>query len=205
LPDIVPSNLYNPDTPPEGSYDLHGFVVPQEPDVVRAMDGDKEAFARIVERYQGMVYTLAFNTLGSHVDAEDAAQEVFLRAYRKLPGFRGASAFSTWLFRLAVNTIIDYQRRERRAPVPVEVPERAAHADSEPLQRVGYGHLMSALAELPPDYRVPVVLRDVYGLEYKEIARVLDRPLGTVKAYVHRGRSALRLRLRGSGALDEEE
>ena len=174
--------------------------------MVRAMDGDKEAFARIVERYQGMVYTLAYNTLGSHVDAEDAAQEVFLRTYRKLPGFRGASAFSTWLFRLAVNTIIDYQRRERRAPIPVEVPERAAHgADSEPLQRVGYGHLMEALGELPPDYRVPVVLRDLYGLEYKEIARVLDRPLGTVKAYVHRGRSALRLRLRGSGVLGEEE
>jgi RNA polymerase sigma-70 factor (ECF subfamily) len=57
----------------------------------------------------------------------------------------------------------------------------------------------------PPDYRLPVVLRDLYGLEYKEIARVLDRPLGTVKAYVHRGRSALRLRLRGSGVLGEED
>ena len=201
----MPSNLYSPDTPPEGSYDLGGFHVPQDADVLRAMDGDKEAFARLVERYQGMVYTLAFNTLGSHVDAEDAAPEVFLRAYRKLPGFRGASAFSTWLFRLAVNTVIDYQRRERRAPVPVEVPESSSHAESEALERVGYGHLISALGELPPDYRLPVVLRDVYGLEYKEIARVLDRPLGTVKAYVHRGRGALRLRLRGSGVLDEED
>jgi RNA polymerase sigma-70 factor (ECF subfamily) len=201
----VPSNLYSPDIPPEGSYDLSGFHVPQEPDVVRAMEGDKEAFARLVERYQRMVYTLAYNTLGSHVDAEDAAQEVFLRAYRKLPGFRGASAFSTWLFRLAVNTVIDYQRRESRAPVPAEVPEAPGHAESEALQRIGYGHLMAALADLPPDYRLPVVLRDVYGLEYREIARVLGRPLGTVKAYVHRGRSALRLRLRGSGVLGEED
>jgi RNA polymerase sigma-70 factor (ECF subfamily) len=201
----MPSNLYNPDTPPEGSYDLSGFHVPQEEDVVRAMGGDKEAFGRLVERYQAMVYTLAYNALGTHIDAEDAAQEVFLRAYRKLPGFRGASAFSTWLFRLAVNTVIDYQRRESRAPVPAEVPERASLPDSDALERVGYGQLMSALGELPPDYRLPVVLRDLYGLEYKEIARVLDRPVGTVKAYVHRGRSAMRLRLRDSGVLGEED
>ena len=201
----MPSNLYNPDTPPEGSYDLSGFHVPQDEDVVRAMNGDKEAFGRLVERYQGMVYTLAYNALGTHVDAEDAAQEVFLRAYRKLPGFRGASAFSTWLFRLAVNAVVDYQRREGRAPVPAEVPERASHPDSDALEHIGYGQLMSALGQLPPDYRLPVVLRDLYGLEYKEIARVLDRPLGTVKAYVHRGRSALRLSLRGSGVFGEED
>jgi RNA polymerase sigma-70 factor (ECF subfamily) len=200
----VSSNLYSPDTPPEGSNDLTGFHVPQDDDVVRAMDGDKEAFGRLVERYQTMVYTLAFNALGAHADAEDAAQEVFLRAFRKLPGFRGASAFSTWLFRLAVNTVIDYQRRQLRVPVPAEVPERLGGTDSEALERVGYGELMAALGELPPDYRLPVVLRDIYGLEYREIARVLDRPLGTVKAYVHRGRNALRLRLR-DGAVDEVE
>ncbi len=197
--------MYNPDTPPEGSYDLSGLHVPQDEDVVRAMNGDKEAFGRLVERYQAMVYTLAYNALGTHIDAEDAAQEVFLRAYRKLPGFRGASAFSTWLFRLAVNTVVDYQRREGRAPVPAEVPERTSQPESDALERVGYGALMSALGELPLEYRLPVVLRDVYGLEYKEIARVLDRPLGTVKAYVHRGRSALRLHLRGSGLLGEED
>jgi RNA polymerase sigma-70 factor (ECF subfamily) len=201
----MPSNLYSPETPPEGSYDLGGFHVPQEADVVLAMDGDKEAFGRLVERYQGMVYTLAYNALGTHVDAEDAAQEVFVRAWRKLPGFRAASAFSTWLFRLAVNTVVDYQRREGRAPVPAEVPERVSHDDSEALDRVGYGQLMSALGELPPDYRLPVVLRDIYGLEYREISRVLGRPLGTVKVYVHRGRAALRLRLRGSGLFGEED
>jgi RNA polymerase sigma-70 factor (ECF subfamily) len=184
-----------------------------ERDVAKAQGGDKEAFGRLVERYQGMVYTLAYNATGNHVDAEDAAQEVFLRAYRKLPGFKGAAAFSTWLFRLAVNAIVDYQRRERRsAGAPGardaldsgDVPEVVGDLEAEVLERVGYRRLMQALADLPTDYRTPLVLRDIYGLEYEEISRRLDRPLGTVKACVHRGRNSLRLRLRGSGVLGEE-
>ena len=151
-----------------------------------------------------MVYTMAYNLLGNHVDAEDASQEAFLRLHQKLSGFRGYSTFTTWFFRLALNAIIDYQRRERKYGALPDVPEPVADPEAEVLRRAGYATVMKALADLPPDYRLPLVLRDLYGLRYGEISDALDRPLGTVKACVHRGRTSLRLRLQASGAIDEE-
>jgi RNA polymerase sigma-70 factor (ECF subfamily) len=189
---------------PSNSQSYRDLPEPSLRDVQAAAEGDGEAFRRIVERYQGMVYGLAYNMLGNHVDAEDAAQEVFLRLHQKLDGFHGLSAFSTWLFRLAVNAVVDYQRTWRRQAAEPSVPEPATDVEDEVLRRVGYAELLQAMGELPPDYRLPLVLRDVYGLAYREISDVLDRPLGTVKASVHRGRSSLRLRLRASGAFDSE-
>jgi RNA polymerase sigma-70 factor (ECF subfamily) len=96
---------------------LHKWATLPDPtsaDLARAAAGDVDSFALIVERYQGMVYSVAYNVLGNHTDAEDAAQEAFLRCYRKLPQYRGEATFSTWLFRLALNASVDYQRRERR-------------------------------------------------------------------------------------------
>jgi RNA polymerase sigma factor (sigma-70 family) len=177
---------------------------PSSHDLEAATAGDREAFRRIVERYQGMVYTMAYNLLGNHVDAEDASQEAFLRLHQKLSGFRGYSTFTTWFFRLALNAIIDYERRERKYGALPDVPEPVADPEAEALRRAGYATVMKALADLPPDYRLPLVLRDLYGLRYGEISDALDRPLGTIKACVHRGRTSLRLRLRASGALDEE-
>jgi RNA polymerase sigma-70 factor (ECF subfamily) len=146
-----------------------------------------------------MVYSVAFNVLGNHTDAEDAAQEAFLRCYRKLPQFRHEAAFSTWLFRLALTASVDYQRRERRRPEPVEVPDLVDEGSPDLGDGVTAAALTSALHDLPADYRVPTVLRDVYGLPYQEIADVTGRPLGTVKVMVHRGRASLRLRLRAQG------
>ena len=177
---------------------------PSPRDLQAAADGDREAFRRIVERYQGMVYTMAYNLLGNHVDAEDAAQEVFLRLHQKLNGFHGLSSFTTWLFRLSMNAIIDYQRRWRRHAAEPDVPEPVSDPEAEVLRREGYRVVLQALAELPPDYRLPLVLRDLYGFSYAEISDAVDRPLGTVKASVHRGRNSLRLRMRASGAFDEE-
>jgi RNA polymerase sigma-70 factor (ECF subfamily) len=191
---MTPSNPSNKTDLPE----------PSPADVRAAAAGDSEAFRRIVERYQGMVYTMAYNLLGNHVDAEDAAQEVFLRLHQKLDGFRGRSTFTTWFFRLSMNAIIDYQRRWRRGAAEPTAPEPVADPEAEVLRRIGYEQLMQALADLPADYRMPLVLRDVYGLAYAEISEALDRPLGTVKASVHRGRNSLRLRLRATGAIDEE-
>src|SRR5674476_1221434 len=96
--------------------------------IKRATEGDAQAFKLIVERYQGMVYSVAYNVLGNHTDAEDAAQEAFLRCYRKLPQFRSEATFSTWLFRLALTASVDYKRRERRHPEPVEMPDLADEA-----------------------------------------------------------------------------
>jgi len=89
---------------------------PSPAELALAADGDAQAFTLIVERYQRMVYSVAFNVLGHHTDAEDAAQEAFVRCYRKLSQFRSEATFSTWLFRLALSASVDYQRRERLHP-----------------------------------------------------------------------------------------
>ena len=167
---------------------------PTSADLARAAAGDVDAFTLIVERYQGMVYSVAYNVLGNHTDAEDAAQEAFLRCYRKLPQYRSEATFSTWLFRLALTASVDYQRRERRRPEPVDVPDMAG-GRPELGEGISAATLTAALHDLPDDYRVPTVLRDIYGLPYQEIADLTARPLGTVKVMVHRGRASLRLRL----------
>ena len=185
---MTPSNLHKWATLPD----------PSPADLVRASTGDAGAFTLIVERYQGMVYSVAYNVLGNHTDAEDAAQEAFLRCYRKLPQYRSEATFSTWLFRLALTAAVDYRRREHARPEPVEVPEFAAES-AEPADGIDAATIVAALADLPEDYRVPTVLRDVYGLPYQEIAEITGRPLGTVKVMVHRGRASLRLKLRAVG------
>ena len=171
---------------------------PTPAELARAAAGDREAFRLIVERYQGMVYSVAYNVLGDPVAAEDAAQEAFLRCYRKLPQYRSEASFSTWLFRLALTAALDQRRREQRQPEPLADCAPPAIPD-EPLEGVTARALVEALAGLPDDYRVPTVLRDVYGLPYHEIAELTGRPLGTVKVMVHRGRASLRLRLAGEG------
>jgi len=173
---------------------------PSPADLARAAAGDHQAFRLIVERYQTMVYSVAYNVLGTHVDAEDAAQDAFLRCYRSLPQYRSEASFSTWLFRLALTTAVDSRRRARRQPEAAEMPEIADERGG-PEESANALTLVGALGDLPEDYRTPTVLRDVYGLPYQEIAELTRRPLGTVKVMVHRGRAALRLRLKAAGTL----
>ncbi len=173
---------------------------PSPGDLARAAAGESQAFRTIVERYQTMVYSVAYNVLGNHADAEDAAQDTFLRCYRSLPQYRSEASFSTWLFRLALTAAVDARRRERRRPEPVETAETARGARGSVEQGVAAETIVRALGDLPEDYRTPTVLRDVYGLPYQEIAELTGRPLGTVKVMVHRGRASLRLRLKAAGA-----
>ena len=169
---------------------------PSPADLARAAAGDVQAFRLIVERYQGMVYSVAYNVLGDRTDAEDAAQEAFLRCYRTLPQYRAEASFSTWLFRVALTSAVDYKRREGKRPEPVETPDLMDEVSPELGDGITPTALIEALNGLPHDYRVPTVLRDLYGLPYQEIADLTGRPLGTVKVMVHRGRASLRLRLR---------
>ncbi len=191
--------------PPSNTHRWTTLPDPSAADLARAADGDAQAFRSLVERYQGMVYTVAHNILGSHADAEDAAQEAFLRLFRKLCQFRGEASFGTWLYRLAVTTAVDYRRHERRTPAEVEVREPLADPERTVLERAGCADLVQAVDALPADYRLPLVLHDVHGLEYPEVAEVLGRPLGTVRVMVHRARNAVRLRLRAAGSLAGEE
>ena len=170
---------------------------PSPEELSRAAKGDAEEFAALVERYQRMAYSIAYKILGNQADAEDAAQDAFLRCYRAMGQFRGDSTFSTWFFRIVVRAAIDIRRREHRHLPPTAVEEKAAEDPSHT------SALVAALDALPDDYRIPTVLRDVYGLSYQEIAELTARPLGTVKVMVHRGRAVLRLRLRAEGLVPQ--
>ncbi|MGZ4148418.1 MAG: RNA polymerase sigma factor [Actinomycetota bacterium] len=164
--------------------------------VRRFLDGDPSAFAELVRRHEARVYAVCLRVLGDADEAADAAQDTFLTVLRKLEQFRGDAAFTTWLHRIAVNACYDVLRAKRRRPMlrltseqpaPDLGPPHPDHAD----EVAGTHDAAAALARIPEEFRVALVLADVEDLPYEEIARVLDVPVGTVKSRVHRGRIAL--------------
>jgi RNA polymerase sigma-70 factor, ECF subfamily len=165
---------------------------PDGPLVDRAKRGDRWAFEQLVERHQHRLFTLAARTLGSPDDAGDAVQEAFLRAWLALPRFRGGALFSTWLYRICLNAAHD-QRLKRRAE-PVELVERPDPRDAFTASELS-AELQDALDALDETYRVAVVLYDVLGCSYAEIAEMTGVPEGTVKSRIYRGRTELAQRL----------
>lgn len=165
-------------------------------------DGNLDAFNSLIERYQGSVYNLCLRLVGDRGAAEDAAQEAFLSAYRSLARFAGGS-FRSWLFRIAANECKDELRRRGRRPVESFMSGDAEHpafevADSsegapELVERKSVaGAIQTALMTLPYDQRQAVVLSDVHGYHYEEIATITSSNVGTVKSRIHRGRERLR-------------
>lgn len=159
------------------------------------LNGDPRAFELIVLRHRSRVYAVCVRILGDHQDAEDAAQETFLSALRKLDRFRGDALLTTWLHRIAVNACYDRLRKRQREPTPHRHEPDAA--DPEPVladhadEVVGTTDVAAALARVPEEFRIAIVLADVQDLPYDEIARILGVATGTVKSRVHRGRIAL--------------
>ena len=165
-----------------------------------AKNGDQAAFGHLVETYQKRVYALTVRMCPTRELAEEAAQEVFLSAWQGLPFFRGDSAFSTWLYRLASNACVDLLRKEGRhqgpslddetvtADVadPSPTPEKAAE------QRELRAQIEAGLRSLSPEHREVLVLREIQQLSYDEIADTLSLDLGTVKSRINRGRRQLR-------------
>ena len=167
-----------------------GVADPPADQIQRAAAGDTEAFRELVLRYERLVFGVAYTVLGDSYEAEDAAQEAFLRLHRGLPRYRGEAAFGTWVFRLAITAALDQRRwLSRRALVPLEALPGSPQATPE--QRAEAEELLTAMAALSAALRAPLVLREVYGYEYAEIAALLGKPVGTVKAAVHRARAAL--------------
>jgi RNA polymerase sigma-70 factor (ECF subfamily) len=163
---------------------------PPAAEIRRAADGDTDAFREIVRRYERLVFSVAYTVLGDVCEAEDAAQEALLRLHRGLARYRGEAAFSTWVFRLAITAALDQRRwSQRRTTVSSDPLPEAPQATPE--QRAEAHELLTAMAALSPSLRAPLVLREVYGYEYAEIAALLGKPVGTVKAAVHRGRATL--------------
>lgn len=156
--------------------------------------GDVAAYDQLVGAYQDRVYQVAFRVTGNPEDAWDAAQDAFLKAFRSMRAFRGDAAFTTWLHRIAVNAALDIVRR--RPPQTQELLEAAAvpseHHDRELERRELQRRIQGAVAGLPMEQRVAVVLRDLQGLSYGEIASVLQIPVGTVRSRLSRARETLR-------------
>lgn len=164
--------------------------------IERAGEGDQAAFGALVERYQNAVYNLAYRMLGSPEEAEDAAQEIFVRIYRQLARYDPGRKFSTWVLTIATNYCIDQLRRRRMQFVPLEniIPwarARETGPEGEALDREARDEVQRLLRDLPEKYRAVLVLRYWQDLSCAEIADVLKLPEGTVKTQLHRARKAL--------------
>ncbi len=178
----------------------------------RALDGDLEGFNGLVEVHQRAVFNLCLRMLGSPQAAEDAAQDAFLSAYRSLRTFRGA-AFRPWLMRIAANACTDELRRRGRRPAlsldaPVagsdnhfDAPDPAAGPELEALRSEQAAIVQGALLKLPDEQRLAVVMCDIQGFAYEEIAEAMRCSIGTVKSRIARGREKLRREL---GAMKEQ-
>ncbi len=171
--------------------------------VALAHAGDVEAFGRLVQRNQHYVYNAVCHLVGDAREAEDIAQDVFVKAYRSIGRFEGRSKFSTWLYGIMLNSVRSFWRRQARRPALIQEPadddepgaDPEAHGD-DPFEATARGErvetVRAAIAALDEDLREIVVLRDVRGLSYEELAEVLDVPDGTVKSRLHRARLALK-------------
>ena len=175
--------------------------------VALAQAGDLDCFNQLVARWERPIYALAYRTLSREEDARDVVQEAFLRAFRGLKGFRGQAKFSSWLYRITLNLCRDWIRRERRAPVaqlpegvdPIEIAdERMAPTESveDLVARKEMSEAVArALADLPEEQRMAILLKEYHGLTFQEIADQLDCPLSTVKTRLYQGLTVLRRRL----------
>jgi len=168
--------------------------------IERSRKGDLEAFDRLILAHQDRIYHAAYRITGNAEDAHDAAQETFVKAFRALTRYRHEAALSTWLHRIAVNTALDIVRRRPQMPPAslddVVLPATAHNPDNEAERREVQRRVHQALRRLSPDHRVVVVLRDLQGMAYEEIAAVLRIPVGTVRSRLSRARDALRVLLR---------
>lgn len=181
--------------------------------VQRAAEGDSAAFETLVERYQQQVFNLALRMVNSRADAEDLAQEAFIRAWRALPSFHQSAQFSTWLYRLTSNICIDFLRAQKRRKVVSltmlqddedkqwDLPDGDPLPEQRMIDREEREALGRAFRALDPDYRQVLTLRIVNGCSYQEIGEILNLPEGTVKSRLSRAREQLRKKMNASGNL----
>jgi RNA polymerase sigma-70 factor (ECF subfamily) len=189
--------------------DSNGDPTAAEADLLkRAARGDLSAFNGLVDGHQRAVYSLCLRMLGNPQAAEDATQDAFLSAFRSIASFRGSS-FRPWLMRIAANACTDELRRRRRrpalsldAPLPgsddhLDVPDPAAGPEREALRSEDAATIQQALMTLPAEQRLAVILCDIQGFAYEEIALAMRSSVGTVKSRIARGREKLRRELKG--------
>ncbi len=181
-------------------------AIPDQTLIDQCLAGRREAFGQLVERYQHRLYHGLLHALGSAEDAQDIAQEAFVHAFEKLASFKGEAAFYSWLFRIALNASVSARRKTRRMAASVETRRDESGlepTDENPASEPSYAMDVSdrqrlvrqALAELSEEFRTALVLKEMDGMSYEEIAEVIEVPLGTVRSRIHRARLELRAKL----------
>lgn len=180
--------------------------------IAKCMDGNLEAFDRLMEIHQSRIYNLTYRMMGGKEDASDLTQETFLRAFNSLNRFRGSSSFSTWLYRIACNLCLDEIKRQKRQKARVvdstvqtaddeeiDLIEQTGDSSLDPqevlIRRERQEMIQQAIATLPEHQRATLVLYDIQGEPYEEIAQALDISIGTVKSRLNRARLSLKSRL----------
>lgn len=176
--------------------------------VARAQEGDKRAFELLVRKYQYKIIQLVSRLVGD-ADAPDVAQETFIKAYRALNGFKGNSAFYTWLYRIGINTAKNHlvSRGRRPAGSDIDIADAELYGHTEHLSDVDTPEAVllteeikhkvaEVISGLPPDLRKAITLRELDGLSYEEIAEIMECPIGTVRSRIYRAREAIATRLR---------
>jgi len=195
------------------AYDTHVFGAVETDFIDRLRSGDAEAFDNLITRYSGDIYAVLFRITENTEDAADLTQETFLSALKAIKSFRGDSELKTWLFRIAVNHSRNrfrwWKRRRRESTISLDAPigdgdstvsetiaGTSANAEEIVLRHEREDALRKALLDLPDIYREAIVLCDIEGMSYEDIAMTLDINIGTVKSRIARGRDELRKRLR---------
>lgn len=178
--------------------------------VARVQQGDKQAFDLLVVKYQRKIQRLLSRILRDQSDIDDVMQEAFIKAYRALPQFRGESAFYTWLYRIAINTARNWLASQGRRP---SAPAGNQNVEGETFYEIDNltdnntpesalasqeiaGTVNAAIEQLPEELRTAIVLREIDGLSYEEIAQTMDCPIGTVRSRIFRAREAIAAKLR---------
>jgi RNA polymerase sigma-70 factor (ECF subfamily) len=186
--------------------------------VVRALEGDEFAYGELLERFRRPVFSLIYRMIGDREQAEDLAQESFVKAFNNLDSYNPSYRFSSWLFKIANNHAIDHLRRARLSTVSIHGSPHAASAEREEETRIVLesrdespeqemlalelgGEIEQAIGRLRAEYRTAVILRHIENRPYEEIAEIMEVPIGTVKTFLHRARAELREML---GHLREE-
>lgn len=159
--------------------------------VSRCQAGDETAFGELVDHYKNLVYAMVYRMVNDRNQAEDLAQEVFLKVHRGLPYFRGEARLSTWIYRIVANVCVQARGKRRELQAAAELPDRGktdpSFADLELRDR-----LEKAIAQLPDQYRILIAAHYLKGVQYEALAEALNMPLGTVKTHLYRAKRLLR-------------
>jgi RNA polymerase sigma-70 factor (ECF subfamily) len=186
--------------------------------VLRVQQGDKDAFDVLVSKYQHRVTQLVGRFVRDQTEAQDVAQEAFIKAYRALPNFRGDSAFFTWLYRIAINTAKNYlvARSRRPSDIQSDIQEAEQFEGAQNLreydtpEQLAIGDevvdmIYSAIDSLPDELQIAITLREFEGLSYSEIAKTMQCPVGTVRSRIFRAREAIDKKLQSLSGNTENE